>query len=81
MFSSRQSHNLINKIHERLFRLITNDENSCFETLLEHNKDITKHSMTEVYKIAKGEVPAIMKNLFIFQENIHNVRNFQIIYS
>ena len=37
--------------------------------------------MTEVYKIAKGEVPAIMKNLFIFQENIHNVRNFQIIYS
>ena len=35
--------------------------------------------MTEVYKIIKGEAPAIMKNLFIFRENIHNIRNFQII--
>ena len=50
-----------------------------------NNKDITVHQrnlqilMTEVYKIIKGEAPAIMKNLFIFRENIHNVRNFQII--
>ena len=35
--------------------------------------------MTEVYKIIKGEAPTIMKNLFIFRENIHNIRNFQII--
>ena len=35
--------------------------------------------MTEVYKIVKGEVPSIVKNLFIFLENIHNIRNFQII--
>ena len=35
--------------------------------------------MTEVYKIVKGEAPAIMKNLFIFQEDNHYIRNFQII--
>ena len=85
MFSSRRSNNLINKVHERSLRLITNDENSSFETLLQNINDITVHQrnlqilMTEVYKIIKGEAPAIMKNLFIFRENIHNIRNFQII--
>ena len=33
--------------------------------------------MTEVYKIFKGEAPAIMKNVFIFRENTHTIRNFQ----
>ena len=85
MFSSRRSNNLINKVHERLLRLITNDESSSFETLLQNINDITVHQrnlqilMTEVYKIIQGEAPAIMKNLFILRENIHNIRNFQII--
>ena len=67
MFSSRQSNNLINKVHERSLSLITNDENSSFETLLQNNKDITVHQrnlqilMTEVYKIIKREAQAIMK--------------------
>ena len=72
MFSSRRSNKLINKVHERSLRLITNDENSSPPkkfTIL----------MTEVYKIVKGEAPGIMKNLFIFRENIHNIRKFQII--
>ena len=85
MFSSRRSNNLINKVHERSLRLITNDENSSFETLLQNINDITVHQinlqilMTEVYKIIKAEAPAITKNLFIFRENIHNIKNFQII--
>ena len=85
MFSSQRSNNLINKVHERSLRLITNDENSSFETLLQNINDITVHQrnlqilMTEVYKIIKGEAPAIMKNSFIFRENIHNIRNFQFI--
>ena len=85
MFSSRQSNNLINKVHERSLRLITNNQNSSFETLFQNNKDITVHQknvqilMTEVNDIVKGEALAIMKNLFIFRENIHNIENFQII--
>ena len=43
IFYSRQSNNLINKAHERSLSLITNDENSSFETLLQSNKDITVH--------------------------------------
>ena len=35
--------------------------------------------MTEFYKTINEKAPAIRKNLFIFQENIHNIRNFQII--
>ena len=67
MFSSRQSDNRINKVRESSLRLITNDENSSFETLLQNNKDITVHQrnlqilMTEVYKIIKREAQAIMK--------------------
>ena len=43
MFSSRQSNNLIYKVNERSLRVITNDENSSFQTLLQNNKDITIH--------------------------------------
>ena len=66
MFSSRQSKNLISKVHENSLRLITNDQNSNFETLLQNNKDITVHQrdlqilMIEVYKIVNGEAPTIM---------------------
>ena len=73
---------LINKVHERSLRLITNDENSSFENLLENNIDIKVHQrnlqtlMTDVYKITKGEAPTIIKNLLIFWENIHDIKNF-----
>ena len=48
MFSSlfpcfQQSNNLINKVHETSLRLVANDQNSSFETLLRINKDITVH--------------------------------------
>ena len=35
--------------------------------------------MIEVFKIINGYVPPIMDNFFIFRENTHNLRNFQII--
>ena len=35
--------------------------------------------MTEIYKTIKRKSRTIMKNLFIFQENIHNIRNFEIV--
>ena len=85
MFSSQQSNNLINKVHQISLRLITNDTNSSFVTLLQNNKNTTVHQrylqilMNEIYKIVKGEIPAIIKNVFVFWENIHNIRNFRII--
>ena len=35
--------------------------------------------MIEVYKIINVYAPPIMDNFFIFRENKHNFRNFQII--
>ena len=61
------------------------NENTIFETLLRNNKDITVHKrnlqilMTKVYKIVKSETQTIMKNLFSFRENFHDIRYFQII--
>ena len=75
---------MINKLHERSLRLITNHENSSFEALIQNNKDKTVYQrnlqilMTNVYQIVKGEATAIMKNLF-FRKNILHIRHFQII--
>ena len=71
MSSSRQSNNLINKLHEGSLRPIT---------------DITLHQKylqilkTKVYKIIKSEAMTIMENIFIFRKNIHKIitQNFQI---
>ena len=52
--------------------------------MLQTNKEITIHQrnlqvlMTEVVKIINGYAPPIMGNFFIFRENTHNLRNFQI---
>ena len=35
--------------------------------------------MIEVFKIINEYAPPIMDNFFIFRENTHNLRNFQII--
>ena len=57
MFCTRKSNNLINKIHERSFRIVTHDKNGNFEDLLKSNNQITVHQknlqvlMTKVFKI------------------------------
>ena len=33
----------------------------------------------EVYKIFNGFALRIMENLVVFRENVHNIRNFQVI--
>ena len=85
MFSSRKSNNLINKIHEGSFRIITVDKESDFQILLVNRNQPTIHQrnlpalMIEVYKIIKGYAPPIMENLLVFRKNVHNIRNFQVI--
>ena len=87
MFCSRNASNLINKIQERSLRLITNDKTSTFEHLLQANNEITTHQrnlqvlMVEVFKIINGFAPPVMEDFFLFSENTHNIRNFQIIYN
>ena len=85
MFSSRKANNLINRLHERSIRIASGDDESNFENFLEKNRGITIHQrnfqvlMTEVCKMINGYDPPILDNFFIFRENTHNFRNFQII--
>ena len=69
----------------RSLRLITNDKTGTFEHLLQANNEITTHHrnlqvlMVEVFKIINGFAPPIFEDFFLFRENTHNIRNFQII--
>ena len=57
MFCSRQTNNMINKLHERALRLVLNDHVSDFEALLRKSNDISCHDrniqmlMIELYRI------------------------------
>ena len=72
MFSSPQPNNLLNRVHGRSIRLITNDQNSSFESLLQDDNDISVNQknlqalMTEVCKIIKRGSPSLDENLFFF---------------
>ena len=88
MFCSRQSNNLINKAHERGLRLTyRNETNKAFQQILRRKNEPTIHQkklqvlITEVYKILNGIAPPIMNSLFNFRTNIHNIRNFQEIFT
>ena len=83
MFCSRQSNNLVIKVHERGLRLTYRDEAKDFQQILREQNEITIHQrnlqvlMTEVYKIVNGIAPPIMNSLFQFRCNTNNIRNVQ----
>ena len=80
MLSSRKFSNLIKKkINKMSLRPAKKVERSSFATSLQNNKHMTVHQkklhilMTKVYKVVKGEAPAIMKILKKL------IKNFKII--
>ena len=85
MFCSRQSNNLINKIHERSLRISYKDQKTSYHNLLETHNELTIHQrnlqvlMTEIYKIVNGVAPPIMNSLFEFRNNEYNIRSFQVL--
>ena len=85
MFCSRQSNNLINKIHERSLRISYKDQKTSYHNLLETHNELTIHQrnlqvlMTEIYKIFNGVAPPIINSLFEFRSNEYNIINFQVL--
>ena len=83
MFCSRTSNNMINKVHESALRVLLNDNESDFETLMQINNDVCNHHrniqahLIEIFKIKKDFAPAIMGSILKGRTNIYNVRNFQ----
>ena len=69
-FCSRHSNNLINKLQERVLRVVYNDYDSSFNELLEKANENTIHIknihilMTEIYKLLIGLSPPIMSKIF-----------------
>ena len=85
MFCSRQSNNLINKIHERSLRISYKDQKTSYHNLLGTHNELTIHQrnlqvlMTKIYKIVNGVAPPIMNSLFEFRSSEYNIRNFQVL--
>ena len=83
MFCSRQTNNMINKIHERALRIVLNDHFSDFETMLLNMNDITIHHrniqtlMIELFKIKYDLAPPIMDSLLNRRTIHYNFRNLQ----
>ena len=72
MFCSRQSNNLINKIHEWSISISYKDQKTSYNNLLGTHNELSIHQrnlqvlMTEIYKIVNGVAPPIMNSLFEF---------------
>ena len=85
MFCSRQSNNLINKIHEQSLRISYKDQKTSYHNFLETNNELTIHQrnllvlMTEIYKIVNGVAPPTMNSLFEFRSNEYDIRNFHVL--
>ena len=81
MFCSRQTNNIINKLHERASRLVHDDHVSNFEALLRKSNDIScyhtnnKMLMIELFKI-KNELALPIMDSMVNRRNItYNFRN------
>ena len=88
MYLSRQSNNLVNRVHERRVRLTYRNEiNKEFQQILQGKNEPTVYQnnlevlMTEVYKIVNGIAPPKINSLFKFRANVHNIRNFLEIFT
>ena len=69
MFCSMQNNDMINKLHERSFRILINDQTSNFKTLLTESSDVCNHHrniltlLTEAYEIQNNLAPLIMETM------------------
>ena len=83
MFCSRQTNNLIKKLHERALRLVLNDRVSDFEALSRKSNDISCHQrniqmlMIKHYKIKNKLSPLIMDSMLNRRNITYNFRHLQ----
>ena len=80
MFHSRSLNNKINRIHERVLRLVYHS-NLSFSEILDLDNSVTVHQknlqalVTEIYKFKNGIAPDIMKDIFVLQNPSYNLRS------
>ena len=88
MLHSRTMKNKINRLHERLLRIVYSNHSSTFEELLERDKTFSIHHKNiqslaiEIYKFVDGLSPEIMNSVFNLKENNRcSLRNVYELYS
>ena len=80
MFSSKESKNKVEKLHERVLQIIHDDFSSPYETLLLKDNSTTIHKrnlkflMTEILKNIDNENPSFMKEIFAREDSMYNLR-------
>ena len=83
MFASLYVNNALNNIHERALRLIYNNHEKSFNSILTENNLKTIHQKhlkfpaIEIYKFQNGLSSPIMNYIFFSGQNIYNLRKFQ----
>ena len=87
MFTSRCLNNALDNTHERALRLIYNDHEKSFSSILtENNLKIIHHKnleflAIEIYKFQNGLPPPIMNDIFYSRQNIYNLQKFQELFT
>ena len=87
MFTSSCLNNALNNVHERALRLIYNDHNKSFNSILTENNLKIIHKKTleflaiEICKFQNGLSPPIVIDIFFSRQNIYNLRKFQELYT
>ena len=80
MFSSKESNTKIEKLHKRALQIIHDDFSSPYETLLLYDNSTTIHKrnlqflMTEIFKTINNENPPFMKEIFVREDSVYNLR-------
>ena len=81
MFHSRSINNKINRLHERVLRIVYNDFKSSFKNLLEKDETVSIHVKnfqklaTEMFKMLKNFSVPLMSELFCQKDNHYDLRN------
>ena len=76
MCYNRSLNNKIDRLHERSLRIVYSDKTSDFSELLEKDGFVSIHCQNiqqlaiEIFKVAKGLCPEIVKELFQIRYNI-----------
>ena len=81
MFHRSSINNNINRLHERVLRIVYNDFNSLFKNLLEKDRTVSinvknlRKPATEMFKISKKFSVPVMSELFHQKVNQYDLRN------
>ena len=80
MFPSRESNIKIEKLHKRALQILHDDFSSLYETLLLYDNSTTIHKrnlqflMTEIFKTINNKNPPFMKEIFVREDSVYNLR-------